>query len=180
LPQRRSSVQRSSQGLEISIPAKRNLFLLLFLGLWLVAWCFGEIFAIYTVFFGKADAPVPFLVVWLAGWTIGGAGVALVWFWMLRGREVIELRADALVVKRQVFGLGPTREYDLQHTKNLRVAPHSWNPYDWMSAMQFWGIGGGPIAFDYGSKTLRVGNTIDEAEAKQIVEELRADHPFSS
>lgn len=34
------------------------------------------------------------------------------------------------------------------------------------------GIGSGTVAFDYGSKTYRFGERVDEAEAKQIVQEL--------
>jgi hypothetical protein len=45
--------------------------------------------------------------------------------------------------------------------------------------MQFWGIGGGPIAFDYGSQTVRIGSGLDEAEAREIVKELRSRHAFS-
>lgn len=44
--------------------------------------------------------------------------------------------------------------------------------------MQFWGIGGGPIAFDYGSGTVRFGNSLDEAEAREVVRELKARYSF--
>lgn len=85
---------------------------------------------------------------------------------MFKGGGVILLRADTLVIEHET------------HTKNLRVAPNTWNPYDWSAAMQFWGIGDGPIAFDYGSKTVRIRNPVDEAEARQIVTELNAQHSF--
>jgi hypothetical protein len=41
-----------------------------------------------------------------------------------------------------LWGLGRSKEYDLQHTKNLRVAPISWNPQRLNAAMQFgnWGV----------------------------------------
>jgi len=51
-----------------------------------------------------------------------------------------------LTIRRDVLALGWTKEYDLAHVSNLRVAPGTWNPYDWTGAMQFWGISGGPVA----------------------------------
>jgi hypothetical protein len=39
--------------------------------------------------------------------------------------------------------------------------------------------GGGSIAFDYGSKTVRMASAIDEPEASEIVQELKAQHPFT-
>jgi hypothetical protein len=83
-----------------------------------------------------------------------------------------------LAIRRELFRLGWSREYELAHVRNLRVAPVGWNPYDWSTAMQFWGFGGGLIAFDYGSKTVRVGTSVEEAEARQIVDELRTQHSF--
>jgi hypothetical protein len=177
-PARRSRINHSAQGFEISIPAKRNVLFLLFLPAWLVGWCFGEVFVTRELIFGNSDAPDLFLGAWLVLWTIGGATALYAWLWMVKGREVILLRADALVVRRELFGLGPMREYDLMHTRNLRFAQNTWNPYDWSTAMQFWGVGGGSIAFDYGSRTVRIGNSVDEAEAREIIKDLNARHPF--
>jgi hypothetical protein len=44
--------------------------------------------------------------------------------------------------------------------------------------MQFWGIGGGPVTFDYGARTFRFGASVDEAEARDIVNQLKAQHSF--
>jgi len=40
------------------------------------------------------------------------------------------------------------------------------------------GIGGGPIAFDYGFKTVRLGSGVQDAEAREIVKELRSRYTF--
>jgi len=44
--------------------------------------------------------------------------------------------------------------------------------------MHFLGIGGGPIAFDYGFKTVRLGSGVQDAEAREIVKELRSRYTF--
>ncbi len=177
-PVGRSTVRQTHEGLEIVIPAKRNAFLMLFLTAWVVGWCFGEVSAIRELFFGQSDAPELFLGVWLLMWTAGGGAALYMWLWMATGAEIILLRGNVLALRRNVWGVGRVKEYDLSHVINLRVAPAAWNPYDWSGAMQFWGIGGGPIAFDYGSRTFRFGASVDEAEARDIVNQLKAQHSF--
>jgi hypothetical protein len=174
---RRSATSRNLQGLEISIPAKRNIFLLLFLTAWLVGWGFGGLFAARELLFGQENEADLFLLVWLVMWTVAGGFALYTWLWMMNGREVLVLRSDALIVRREVIGMARTREYDRQHTKNLRVAPSTWMPFDLSSGLQMWGIGGGLIAFDYGSQTIRLASGVDEAEAQEIVRELKAEHP---
>src|ERR671925_2414666 len=117
-----STTQRSADGLEITIPARRNFVLVAFLGAWLVGWSVGEFFAFRELIAGKTDAPAIFLAGWLVMWTIGGATAAYVWLWMLTGKEVVRLRYPALVIKRDLLGFGPAKEFDLSHTRNLRVA----------------------------------------------------------
>lgn len=175
-PSRRSTTQESSGGLEVMVPAKRNIFLMLFLTAWLVGWLMGEIAAGRDLFLGSQGGPKGFLVFWLVCWTVGGGFAIYVWSWMLAGKERIVLRADALSVRRELFGLGRTNEYDFAHVSNLRVAPVISDP--WSSGMRFWGAGSGLVAFDYGAKTFRFGGALDEAEAAQIVKELATRHAF--
>ena len=59
------------------------------------------------------------------------------------------------------------------------VVTPSFNPFDFASALQFWGIGGGLIAFDYGAKTFRFGAGVEEAEAQGIVTRLKSRHAFA-
>lgn len=175
-PERRSTVAETAEGLAVSIPAKRNIFLLLFLSLWLVGWGFGEVTAGRELLSKQSGAPDLFLGVWLTLWTLGGGLALYAWFWMIGGREVLIVRPDALVIRRVLLGRGRDKEYDIQQVKNLRAAPPTWNPYDFSSAMHFWGVGGGPIAFDYGSKTIRIGSGVDESEAQQVVKDLKSRH----
>jgi hypothetical protein len=150
-----------------------------FLAVWLVGWAFGEISAVRNLLRGGVNALDAFMGVWLVAWTIGGGVTLYLWLWMLKGQEHLLLRADALVVKRKLWEIGRTREYDLQHIKNLRVAPRTGYPYEWSSGLPLWGIGGGSVAFDYGSQTVRVAASVDEAEAREIIRELKAQHSFA-
>lgn len=178
LPGRRSTVRNTADGLEVVIPANRNAFILLFLSAWLVGWAFGEVSAAQEVLSGRAGGASLFLVAWLAMWTVGGGWAIYTWLWMAAGKEIVSLRPGELCLKRDTFGLGRTHEYDLAQVKELRVSPQVADPFGWSGGMRFWGLGGGLVAFDYGAKTFRFGGSVDEAEASQIVAELKARHAF--
>ena len=166
----------------IGIPPKRNLFIVGFLTLWLCGWAFGEVTASTGLFTTLWKGPGPgtaFLLVWLCAWTVGGAFAIYTWLWQVKGREVVTASPTALSIKREVFGLGPTRHYDASQVHRLRLAPISFNSADFRSGMAFWGIGGGVLAFDYGFKTYRFGAGVDEAEAAAILQTIAARLPRS-
>ena len=180
LPGRRSTVRDTSEGLELIIPARRSTFALLFLTAWLCGWAFGEVTAAYQIVWGKEGGAGLFLVAWLAMWTVGGGWAIYTWLWMASGKEIVTLRSGSLAIRRDTCGLGKTHEYELAHVKALRVSAHAMDPMAWSRGSQFWGQGGGVVAFDYGAKTFRFAGGVDEAEATQIVAELKARHPFAA
>lgn len=170
----RSTVTPEPNGIKVVIPAKRNWFILLFLTFWLCGWVVGE-FSVPLVLF-KQNTPAGaklFSLAWLGGWTVGGGFAIYTWLWQLKGAEIITFTPSGLLKKRSIFGYGRQQEYSIQHINNLRVATQGYNPFDFSSGGQFWGISGGTIAFDYGAKTYRFGAGLDESEANQIVKQMK-------
>jgi hypothetical protein len=177
LPGRRSITRDTGTGLEVVIPAKGHILLVLFLTAWLVGWAFGEVSVTRELLFGRPREASLFLAAWLAMWTVGGGWAIYTWLWMAVGKEIVSLRPGVLSIRRDVLGLGRTHEYDLAHVRHLRLAPQASDPFGWSGGMRFWGMGSGLIAFDYGAKTFRFGAAVDEAEASQI-DEFKARHSF--
>jgi len=181
---KRAIIEGGPEGLEIIIPAGRNLFAVVFLGVWLVGWLAGEVTALARLArlagiasAGNVAADL-FLLVWLTFWTIGGYFAAYTWLWMLVGKERILMGASTLCVKRDILGLGRTRTYELFRIRNLRVAAQADVPRVPRVAFRPWGAMGGLIAFDYEGKTIRFGGAIEAAEARMIVERLKARFAF--
>src|SRR5450631_4372375 len=98
----RATMSESPDGLLITIPARKNWFLILFMAFWLVGWFFGEVTAINQIIRGhlphgtnlKGGLPIGvnlFLLVWLGGWTIGGAFAVVIWLWNFAGFEKVLL-----------------------------------------------------------------------------------------
>ncbi len=175
----RATISTGPKGLEVIIPSRKHLFLILFLPAWLVAWATGEIMVPATFFHGdKPVGPVIFTVAWLVAWTVGGAFAIFVWLWNVVGKERIRINSMNLTIKRELFGYGPEKEYETAHVSNLRVSPQPFNPFNFSASLQFWGVGGGVLVFDYGSRTYRFGNGLDEAEANQIIGKIREQYRF--
>ncbi len=186
-PVARSTASESPDGLLIIIPAKKNWFLMLFLGFWLMGWLFGEVAVLHQVIRGQSshwatanqNGPIGlnvFLFGWLGLWTVGGGLAIITWLWNLVGVEKILIGPLTLMMKREVLGIGPTREYELASVNNLRINMGLSNSRFQMSPLQL--LNGGTIAFDYGAKTFHFGVGLDEAEAGQILARIRSRYWF--
>jgi len=170
-PGDRATIADTPEGLLVSTPVRKHWFIILFLPVWLVGWVFGEVTVGRELldFESPQGERVLFLVAWLAMWTLGGLFAFAVLLWSLFGVETVTVAGRSIMIRREVLGIGFRREYDMVHATNLRVAADSFNLFDPRAGLRFWGFGGGPIAFDYGSSTVRFANGLDEAEANRIV-----------
>lgn len=173
--QARSTVSDEPGGLRIIMPVKRNWFLILFTGFWLCGWAVAEsvvpVVLYQQVRAGTLGLESLFLLAWLGCWTVGGGFAIYAWLWNMAGKEVVFLNGMSLIVRREIYGFGRSKEFDLAHLRDLRCSPQGYGP--WNASSNGWGISGGNIAFDYGARTYRFGTGLDEAEAKHIVKAIK-------
>ncbi len=149
--------------------------MLLFLPVWLAGWVFGEAAALATLVGrrGPGSAPDLLLVFWLLAWSVAGVLVVAAFLWNAFGRETVEISGRTLRVSRRALGLGRTREYDGAQVRELRVLAPPPGPPAQPEGMRHAGFGGGAVAFEYGTRTVRVLGGLDEEEAARVGEELR-------
>ena len=176
----RATIQDNLTDLQITIPAKRNWFIVLFVGAWLGGWVMGEVFALGAVtgLLGTSPASL-FLLFWLVGWTLGGFFAFKTFIWNLKGKEIITVGQSRLKIDKKGALLFKAKEYDLNEVKNVRVQDDNIgisglfgrrsNDFGAFSS-------GGTIKFDYGLQTVRFANGIDEAEAKYLIDKLKGRH----
>lgn len=165
----------------MSVPGRRNLLVVVFLCCWLVGWGFGETSVMRQITRPDAHGESLFLVVWLMGWTVGGAFCVLSILWQLFGKESIAIEGGMLVHRVQIAGIGPVRRYAVRDIARLRavdfnIAFH--RQAAWSAPML--GTSLGPVAFDYGARAVRLGRSLDEAEAFQVVAALKQRLPAAA
>ena len=170
-------------GAQITIPVKRNWFVVLFLGAWLGGWFMGEIFALgallgiaLTGSALKAGPASPFIFFWLAAWTVGGFFAFRFFLWNLFGKEIVTLGQGELKIEKKGVPFSKSKSYDLKEAKNFRVVDEPNNSgFGTFQKRDFSGLNnGGIIRFDYGMQTVKFGGGIDEAEANFILSKLSA------
>ena len=175
----RFHVEVTPDGLRAVIPARRNWFVMLFLIAWLGGWVFGEVSASGELLRHGDKTPTAFLAFWLLGWTLGGAFAATAVVWQLAGREVISVSSNTLLHRAEAFGFGWNRSYKASEVRNFRSTEYSSNAFTnqraWFPPVT--GSGFGPVAFDYGARTIRMAPSLEEAEARMLVRELSSRLP---
>jgi hypothetical protein len=162
----------------ITIPSRKNWFLIIFLGLWCVGWAFGEVVVGRLLLRGDFAEPGAFGLVWITFWTIGGAYAIYILLWQVVGREEIDVTSYSITISQVVLLIRRSKEYSCEYIKDLRTSPMGVNEmHNWSRYWAIYGMGGGIIVFDYGAGTIRTGSGIDEAEGKQIIAEIQQKYP---
>lgn len=151
---------------KVTVPSKKNIFVILFVLAWLGGWAMGEFMVIGIVLDGGAN---PFLLFWLAGWTIGGGFAIFVLSWMLFGKEVVHSDGSYLSIDKCILVFRLNKEYELSHIKNIRIVERDTGLFRQRSVMEFYGLKGGIIHFDYGMKTVQFAFNIDVAEGNHLL-----------
>jgi len=175
---RRSRVQPIMGGIELVIPSQIG-FATVFLGVWLCGWTFGEVFATREVSSGTAP---PFLYIWLLGWTLGGGAAFLTFLWALLGRERVLITRDQLVLVYECGWWRRVLQFDAREIRALRVieTPTNGTSRRNLPTIPLWGNGSGPLAFDYGFRTIHLAEGVSPAEARVIASEITEHARLSS
>jgi len=83
---------------------------------------------------------------------------------MLGGRDIIQVINGMVEIRKEAFALGFSKQYLMQEIRDLRFLPESGSGKRHSERS---------IAFDYGAKTIKFGDGIDESEAKQLIATIR-------
>lgn len=173
----RSTINNYHDSIEIIIPSKKNWFIIVFLGLWLLGWIFGIIVGLSFIFIAPSSEGKFFSIVWLFFWSMGGALAMLIWLYILRGKEMVLIDPNELKYTRDFVLYKRVQEYSFNDIKSLRVDTTHRSFYDFFIGLEIVGLSGGMIAFDYGLNTYRFGSKLDDAEAKYIVDKILEKFP---
>lgn len=166
----RITITNTLQGLHIVMPCRRSWFVIGFLGFWICGWAVAEVMIPMQLFQGNAPpGGESFMLAWFGVWTIGGLSAIYAWLWQVRGNEIVTVHGQTFRTRRDIGGFGFDKQYDFLQMRDLRVEQVGFNPLEFSSSLQLWGVGGGVITFEHRARTYRFGAGLDEVEAKQAV-----------
>ena len=128
-----------------------------------------------AIFLADSAGRPPLFVLLLAplAWAVVGAAYSYLALWPIAGKEILTVRGGSLAIKRDIFGLGHTRRYDIAQIQNLRARGLLGSFYTWSGMMKFYGLSGGVVAFDYLGKAQAFGVHLEEDEARQVVQDIQ-------
>ena len=170
----RITITDTSQGLRIVMPGRRSWFVICLLGFWICGWAVAEVMVAIQILNG--DAPPEgesFMLAWFGIWTVSGMFAIYACLWQVLGKEIVTVHGQTFKIRRDIGGFGFDKEYDFLQMRDLRVGQVTFNPLEFSSSLQLWGIGGGVMVFKYGAKIYRFGAGLDEVEAKQAVTAIK-------
>ena len=170
-------VEQTPEGELVRIRARRQVFVLLFLPVWLAGWTFGGVAAITQL----AHQFNPFLCFWLCGWAVGWVFVTVTLCWMIFGSETLRIVDRDLELGLRIGPWTRRKVYQGSRITGLRASAQN----DPFAAFRLSGpfmrnAQGGAVQFNYGARTIRAAVGLDEAEGELIVERLRARLPASA
>jgi hypothetical protein len=172
----RSTISEESDGLIITIPIQRQWYVLVFLASWLAMWIFIVVTLAGMVIFGNVPPNQPgvewFMLALLVGWSVLGIHAVRSFLWHLVGEEEVAINDCTLTIRRLIWGLGRSNEFDFREVRHLRSGLVPYNPpgtsSKWMGNHYF----AYAVNFDYGARTYHFGIGLDEAETKLLVAEI--------
>jgi hypothetical protein len=176
LPMSRVEIQPIGGGVEAVIPAKTNWIFVIFFSVILYGWVWGEWAISKALLFPTPEFAESgsnwFFILWLIGWTWAGLHILLAVLWNLFGRERFRVTRSDVSLRREILGFGFTKMFEPRAVVDLRAVECPDRLFGFLSPNLPWQRGGGPLAFDYGSKTISFGAGIDQSEASRVVEKI--------
>lgn len=173
LPRHKSEVLGNK--LRITVPSVKQWSRIIFLAFWLLIWSYGGIYVVRAVILGRGGV---FLILFSVFWVIFEIVSVYHLLWLLFGREEIEISADSMAIRQAILGVGRTKVYAKEHISRMGTdVAGSKKPYPLASEGISISKGTGVIAFAYKQTTVRMGISLDEAEAKELIAEIQRQYP---
>jgi len=172
-------VSREAGGLRICVPVKRDRFRSLLNLVWLLVWTVAEAVLILLISgaFNRSGlfpaVSVPAVGLFLAVFTIAGGVVLWRWLWGMGGRESFEVGREALLARREIWGFGHSRRFELDELRSVTAGRLNYRMIYPHWGRMFIGNDEGQIVIVGAGHTHAYGKGLSEAEAWDLVELLQ-------
>jgi hypothetical protein len=148
--------EENTERLKVVLPAPRNWFLLGLFTVTLFVWV-AMLVGMFVILIREDFILVLtiMLVIWLLVWLWFGRILWARWQYYAANREILFVDEEQLILRRPVSLLGITQVYDMEHVSPLYYSDKHHCP-----------------AFDYAYQHVYFGNSLEEDEARKLIESL--------
>ena len=159
--------------MHLSIPSKKNWFVLGFSIFWLTGWVYGFYSVGRLLHYHLVNDNVDyFLVIWLLSWFLGGSSVISFVGWGLFGKEKLTIDKDTVKFQKTVLGLGKRRTIPKSEIENLREHQTCGNLFSGCRLIPY-SQNTGKIRFDHGMRSYSFGLVLDQPEVTELMSVLQ-------
>ena len=184
------SVTRDPAGLRINVPVKTEKFRTLLNLVWLLVWAVGEVVVLTSILGGFGTPEVtpsvalPVSGLFLGALTLAGGVVLWRWLWCMGGQETFLITREALLVRREIWGIGRSRRFAYGKIRSLKASRLSYGLFYPSWGRMFIGHDGSEIVIDYAGLRHSYGKGLEDAEARELAglleEEMKLPFPRRS
>jgi hypothetical protein len=162
-------ISETNKELTIIINNRRNYFMLIISGLWLLGWTSILFVFFFGFMFDKGKIDNDFFVI-IPLYLIAGIIVTKIFFWQVAGKEQIKLTKDNISITKLGTILVVPSKFETNLVDNF-IALNSFENAYWK---RLYGFSGGLIKFNYLDTPKYFGLTLNNEEAKVIVEKINS------
>ena len=169
----------ATNGLHVRLTPVRNGFVIVFLSGWLLLWGLTE-WSVFTFFLEGWRSPSRWATgqlligVLLLLWTAGGLIAIRALLWQVLGHEQLRLQGTTLTLTQDYGLFRVWQAYKTQYIHGVATCPaiHGTSAPDHHKYQYVLGPCPGSLCFRYGSKAVRFGAGLAEADAQWLLTEL--------
>ena len=135
---------------------------------WFTMWILIGAYVILQLFMEYTREEKLMLIIFLSFWSYFTLRVGKSTFWQLKGKELIKINDQALIIKKSIFSYGKAQTYFLENIKKIRVDEAKATNLGYQFEQSIWVVGGERITFDYQGKSVRIARKLNEQDTKLL------------
>lgn len=170
---KRISVKQKEKELSIVILSFKDKVKNIFLLGWCILWTIAGLAVLSQYFFETDPNNKTVIIVWMGFWAYFEFKVIKAYRWRTYGKEIIKIRKDLLLYKRDVSGKGKINEYQTDFIKNLRTIKKGENSFIETLNNSYWMTGSETLEFDYNGREIKFAFQLEEKDSEALLQLLK-------
>lgn len=171
----RISISKKDNSTSIIIYPEKSKINQAVLLIWFLLWTAGGLIMLIARQLGYYSTPKTYVLVWMAFWLYFEFIVGYALLWRSFGFERILIKNGKLLYKKEILGSGKTKSFQLELIKDPQLVPTDERSFAKVMSDSYWMPGGEKIFFWYQGKQIRIGQQLNDSDAKNLLKIIKAE-----